>query len=95
MRLSREEVMHIALLARLGLTEEEVERASQQLSNILEHFEVLQEMDTGEVPPTAQSIVLNNVLREDEACDSFPQEQMLSNAPQEDEESFRVNAILE
>jgi aspartyl-tRNA(Asn)/glutamyl-tRNA(Gln) amidotransferase subunit C len=95
MKLSREEVLHIALLARLGLTEEEVEKASQQLSNILENFEVLQEVDTGDVPPTAQSIVLNNVLREDEACESFPREQILSNAPQEDEDSFKVNAVLE
>ena len=52
MKLSREEVLHIALLARLGLTEAEVDRLREQLSNILENFEVLQQVDTSNVPPT-------------------------------------------
>ena len=64
MKLSREEVLHIALLARLGLAEEEVDKLREQLSNILENFQVLQEVDTTNVPPTAQSIALQNVLRE-------------------------------
>ncbi len=95
MKLSREEVLHIARLARLGMSDEEVERAREQLSNILENFEILQSVDTNDVPPTAQSLALQNVLRKDEPCDSFPRKDILANAPQEDEDSFRVRAVLE
>jgi aspartyl-tRNA(Asn)/glutamyl-tRNA(Gln) amidotransferase subunit C len=95
MKLSREEVLHIARLARLGVSDEEVERAREQLSNILENFEILQSVDTSDVPPTAQSLALQNVLREDEPCDSFSRKDILANAPQEDEDSFRVRAVLE
>jgi aspartyl-tRNA(Asn)/glutamyl-tRNA(Gln) amidotransferase subunit C len=95
MKLSREEVLHIARLARLGVSDEEVERAREQLSNILENFEILQSVDTSDVPPTAQSLALQNVLRKDEPCDSFPRKDILANAPQEDEDSFRVRAVLE
>lgn len=95
MKLSREEVLHIARLARLGVSDEDVERAREQLSDILENFEILQTVDTDDVPPTAQSLTLQNVLREDESCDSFPRGDILANAPQEDEDSFRVRAILE
>jgi aspartyl-tRNA(Asn)/glutamyl-tRNA(Gln) amidotransferase subunit C len=66
MKLSREEVLHIALLARLGLTKAEVNRLREQLSNILENFEVLQQVDTTDVPPTAQAIPLQNVMRDDD-----------------------------
>ena len=95
MKLSREEVLHIALLARLGLTEEEVDRLSEQLSNILENFEVLQQVDTSDVPPTAQSIALQNVVSDDEVTSSLPQSQVLANAPQKEENFFRVRAVLE
>ena len=95
MKLSREEVLHIARLARLGLSDEEVEKAREQLSHILENFEILQSVDTDDVPPTAQSLALRNVLREDESCDSFPRQEILANAPQQDEDSFRVRAVLE
>jgi len=95
MKLSREEVLHIARLARLGLSDEEVERAREQLSHILENFEILESVDTDDVPPTAQSLALQNVLREDEPRDSFPRQEILANAPQEDEDSFRVRAVLE
>lgn len=95
MKLSREEVLHIARLARLGLSDEEVEIAREQLSNILENFEILKSIDTNNVPPTAQSLALQNVLREDEPCESFPRRDILANAPQQDEDSFRVRAVLE
>jgi len=95
MKLSREEVLHIALLARLGLTEAEVDRLSEQLSNILENFEVLQQVDTSGIPPTAQSITLQNVVRGDEIATSLPQSQILANAPQKEENFFRVRAVLE
>lgn len=95
MRLSREDVLHIALLARLGLTEAEVERLSEQLSNILENFEVLQQVDTSDVPPTAHSIALQNVMRDDEVATSFPSDEILANAPRKDGDFFRVRAVLE
>ena len=95
MKLGREDVLHIARLARLGLTEAEVDRFSEQLSNILENFEILQPVDTTDIPPTAQSIALQNVLREDEVADSLPQSQILANAPQKDGDFFRVRAVLE
>ncbi len=58
MKLSREEVLHIARLARLGLTEEDVDKFREQLSNILENFEILRQVDTTDVPPTTQSLAL-------------------------------------
>ena len=95
MKLSREEVLHIALLARLGLTETDVDRFREQLSNILENFEILQQVDTGNVPPTAQSIALQNVVSEDEGVPSLPQSQILANAPRKEGFFFRVRAVLE
>ena len=95
MKLSREEVLHIALLARLGLNEADVDRVSEQLSNILENFEVLQQVDTTNVPPTAQSIPLQNVMRGDEVTPSLPQSEILANAPRKEENFFRVRAVLE
>ena len=95
MKLSREEVLHIALLARVGLNEAEVEKLSEQLSNILENFEVLQQVDTENVPPTAQSIDLQNVTNEDKVAPSLPQDQVLANAPKREGNFFRVRAVLE
>ncbi|RLC72094.1 MAG: Asp-tRNA(Asn)/Glu-tRNA(Gln) amidotransferase GatCAB subunit C [Chloroflexi bacterium] len=95
MKLSREEVKHIALLCRLGLTEEEVEKFREQLSNILENFEILQQVDTTDVPPMFHVLPLENVFREDEVAPSLPQEEVLANAPQREGEFFRVHAVLE
>jgi len=95
MKLSREEVLHIALLARLGLTETDVDRLRQQLSNILESFEILQQVDTSGIPPTAQSIPLQNVMKRDEATPSLPRSQILANAPRKEGDFFRVRAVLE
>ena len=95
MKLSREEVLHIALLARLGLTEDEVDRLREQLSNILENFEILQQVDTTNISPTAQSIALQNVVKDDEAVTSLPQSQVLANAPRREGDFFRVKAVLE
>ncbi len=95
MKLTREEVLHIALLARLGLTETEVDRLSEQLSNILENFEVLQQVDTSDIPPATQSIALQNVVSEDEVAPSLSPEQVLANAPRKEGDFFRVRAVLE
>lgn len=95
MKLTKEEVEHIALLARVGMTPEEVERYREQLSNILENFQVLQQVDTNNVQPTSHSIALENIMREDVPSPSFPQEEIVANAPQEEGGLFRVKAILE
>ena len=95
MKLTRKEVAHLALLARLGLSEEEMERFREQLSTILENFEILQQVDTGGVSPTAHSIALQNVLREDEVRPSLPADEVLSNAPNQEEGCFKVRAVLE
>ena len=95
MKISREEVLHIALLARLGLTEAEVDRLSEQLSNILENFEILKQVDTSNIPPTAQSIALQNVVSDDEIAPSLPLNEVLANAPQQEADFFKVRAVLE
>jgi len=95
MKLSREEVLHIARLARLGLTGTEVNRLREQLSNILENFEILQQVDTSNVPPTSQSIALQNVMRKDEVAPSLPSSEILDNAPRQEGDLFRVRAVLE
>ena len=95
MKLSRDEVLHIARLARLGLTENELDKFREQLSNILENFEILQQVDTTNVPPTAQAIPLQNVFREDEVAASLPQNEVLANAPRREGDFFRVLAVLE
>jgi len=95
MKLSREEVLHIARLARVALTEEEITRFSEQLSNLLENFEVLQQVDTTDVPPTAQSVALQSIMREDEVAPSLPPEDILANAPQRESDCFKVRAVLE
>ncbi len=93
--LSREEVLHIARLARLGVTDEDVEKFRVQLSNILENFEALKQLDTTQTPPTAQSIPLENVMRDDIIKPSFPPDDVLANAPHREDNSFRVRAVLE
>jgi len=72
MKLSSEEVLHIARLARVDLSDDEIDRLREQLSDILENFEILEQVDTGDVPPTAQSITLQSVMRDDEVAPSLP-----------------------
>ena len=95
MKLTREEVLHIARLARLGLTEEEITRFGGQLSNLLEHFQDLQKVDTEGVPPTAQSVALQSVMRDDAVELSLTPDEVLANAPRREADSFQVKAVLE
>lgn len=95
MKLNYEQVRHIAWLARLGLSEEEVEKFSLQLSNILENFEILKQVDTDNVPPATRTIPLQNVFRQDAVTESCPPAVILSNAPRQEENCFKVQAILE
>ena len=95
MKISHEEVRHLARLVRLGMTEAEIERFSEQLSNILENFEVLRQVDTTNIAPTSHSIPLQNVLREDRVAPSLPEGEVLANAPRQEEGHFKVRAVLE
>ncbi len=95
MKLTREEVLHIARLARIALTEEEIARMSEQLSKLLDHFEVLQKVDTTDVPPTAQSVDLESVMRGEEVKPSLSVDEALANAPRQEDNCFRVRPVLE
>jgi aspartyl-tRNA(Asn)/glutamyl-tRNA(Gln) amidotransferase subunit C len=94
-KLSLKEVEHIAELAKLGLTGEEKERFRGQLSAILEYAEMLKELDTDAIPPTATVLPLRNVMRPDEVEPSFPPEDVLANAPESEGGYFKVRVILE
>lgn len=93
--LTREEVEHIAMLARLGLSEEEKGVLQAQLSSILDYMRALNEVDTSAIAPTAQVIPLSNVMRPDEPRSSFAVEDILANAPDREEAFFRVPPVLE
>ncbi|MCL5265468.1 MAG: Asp-tRNA(Asn)/Glu-tRNA(Gln) amidotransferase subunit GatC [Chloroflexi bacterium] len=95
MTLSREEVEHVAQLARLGLTEDEKERMRDQLSSILENMEILKELDTSAISPTAHVLPLRNVVRPDEVQPSLPVEGVLQNAPRREEDYFRILPVFE
>jgi aspartyl-tRNA(Asn)/glutamyl-tRNA(Gln) amidotransferase subunit C len=95
MALTTDEVRYIARLARLALSDEEVERMREQLSGILEHFKVLNDVDTAGVPPTAQSLDRANVERDDEPDASTPRDEILANAPRREGDFLRVRAVLD
>ncbi len=95
MSLTREEVLHIAQLAHLGLSEDDVPKFQEQLSEILDHFEALRALDTEGVPPTSHPLPLESVMREDEVAPSLPVEDVLANAPNAENDLFRVRAVLE
>ena len=92
--LTRSDVEHVAHLARLGLTGEELDRLEGQLNHILDQYAKLAELDTDAIPPTAQVIELENILREDVARASLAVEAVLANAPERDGDFFVVPAIL-
>ncbi len=93
--LSREEVEHIAELAKLELTDDEKERYREQLSAILDYAARLQQIDTEDIPPTASVLPVDTVLRPDESRPSPPREELLQNAQEQEEGMFRVDAILD
>jgi aspartyl-tRNA(Asn)/glutamyl-tRNA(Gln) amidotransferase subunit C len=95
MKLTDEQVKHIAWLARLAMSQAEIERFKVQLSHILENFEILQQVDTTDVMPATQISASRNIFREDNAAESYPQQQILANAPNREENCFKVRAILE
>lgn len=95
MKLSRDQVLHIAELARLGISEEEIELFAEQLSDILDAMEKLNRLDTSAIPPTAQAIHQRNVTRPDQVRPSFAPDEALANAPQRYDDYFQVKPILE
>ncbi|APV43746.1 aspartyl-tRNA(Asn)/glutamyl-tRNA(Gln) amidotransferase subunit C [Dehalogenimonas formicexedens] len=95
MELSKQEVLHIARLARLGIDDAEVDRLRGQLSDILGHFTVLSHVNTENVPPTAHTIAQSNVLGYDKPTPCLATDQVLSNAPEREGDYFRIRAVLE
>jgi len=96
MALTREQVRHIAELAKLKLSDDEISRMTAQLSAILDYAARLQELDTDTIPPTASVVPLQNVMRADTVTASLPRADVLANAPDQSEDGafFRVRAIL-
>jgi aspartyl-tRNA(Asn)/glutamyl-tRNA(Gln) amidotransferase subunit C len=95
MKLSRQQIQHISLLARVGLSETEIDTLEAQLSNILDNFEILRQVDTTNILPTAQILPVINVYREDTAAASHPRDEILRNAPSSDGDNLKVKAVLE
>ena len=95
MKLSLAQVEHVAKLAQLALTDQEKELFRDQLSSILQYAERLQELDTGDIPPTASVLPLENVMRDDEVRPSLPLADVLTNAPAVENDCFRVPVVLE
>lgn len=95
MALSREQVLHIAELARLKLTDKETDLFVEQLSAILDYAQQLNDLDTDAIPPTAQVLSLRNVMREDEPQPCLTPDEALANAPARQDDYFQVRAILE
>ncbi|HEY6608188.1 MAG TPA: Asp-tRNA(Asn)/Glu-tRNA(Gln) amidotransferase subunit GatC [Candidatus Limnocylindria bacterium] len=93
--ISRETVEHVAHLARLHLTDDEVDRMREQLSRILAAIETLRDVDTSHVGPTASVIALENVMRDDEVRPGIGRDAALANAPLRDDPFLRVPTVLE
>ena len=89
-RITRDEVLHVARLARLELTDDEIEKFQVQLSDILEAVSKVSELDLSDVPPTAHPLELANAWDEDEPRDSLSLDDVFANAPDRDDDHFRV-----
>lgn len=95
MALTPNEVRHVARLARIALSPDDVERFTAQLSSILDHFSALAAVDTEGIEPTAHPLPLSNVMRDDEVAPSLPRSEVLANAPEQEDGYLRVRAVLE
>ena len=93
-RISRADVAHVANLARLSLTDDELDRYTEQLADILQHAEDVAALDTSGVEPTAHPLPLRNVLRADEVRPSLDRDEVLAQAPAAENGMFRVPRIL-
>ncbi len=95
MALTREQVLHIAKLARVGMTETDIEVMREQLSHSREQWAARRQIKTDDVPPTGHGFAVQNVMRPDEVQPSYPLEEVLANAPAREDDFFRVRAVLE
>jgi aspartyl-tRNA(Asn)/glutamyl-tRNA(Gln) amidotransferase subunit C len=95
MKISKQEVEHVAKLARLELSEQDKDRLTDQLSNILTYVETLNELDTQGVEPTSHVLDISNVMRDDRPGESLAQERALSNAPDKAAGHYKVPKIIE
>ena len=95
MPIERNQVVHIAALARIGISEEDIDVYASQLSDIIDQFEILNELDTSDVEPTGHAGDLRGVMREDTPADSLSTDATLRNAPRRDGDFFRVKAVLD
>ncbi len=95
MRLTREEVRHVAELAKLQLTDAELDEYAGQLAQILSYAQQVQSVDTSAVAPTPQVLPLSNVLADDESQECLPNSQAVKNAPDSDDGYFRVIAVFD
>lgn len=95
MKITRKDVENVALLSRLEMKEDDVEKFTGQLNAILDYIDVLSKVDTSGVEPTAHVLPLKNVMRADEAQPSLPRELALANAPEQEDGYFKVPKILE
>lgn len=95
MALTRDQVAHVALLARLSFTDDELDRFARQLSQILEYADQVAALTTEDIPPTSHALPLVNVFRPDVAGESLPQAKALSIAPEVEQDRFKVPRIME
>lgn len=95
MPLSHQEILHISTLCRIGMSETDLEQFGSQLSHILEQFEVLSEIETDDVPPTAHPSTVHSIFKQDGSRPSLSREQTLQNAPRQEGEHLRIQAVLE
>jgi len=95
MKITKEQIQHIAVLSRLNLSEEEKDLFGSQLSSILDYVDQLNELDTRETEPTSHVLSLSNVMRDDVLTSSLPGEEALKNAPSRSENFYRVPRIIE
>ena len=89
-RITRDEVLHVARLARLELSDADVEKFQEQLSNILEAVSKVSELDLADVPPTAHPLEIANAWAEDEPHECLPLDEVFANAPERDDDHFRT-----
>lgn len=94
MKITKKEVLHVAHLARLTLTDDELEKMTGQLDNILSYVDKLNELDTNNIPPTSHVFSVSNAFREDFVCESLSRNEALMNAPRQNGETFQVPRII-
>ena len=94
-RITSDEVRHLSVLARVGMTDDEIDRMRDQMSHILDNIDVLNQVDTEGVEPTGHSVDVDSVMREDEPTPSSSVDDVMANAPDREEDHIRVRAVLE